>query len=62
MNALEYVAVLCPYCGEKNELTVERTDSGASYSEDCQVCCCAMQVEVIIVDDDIVVSVRREDD
>jgi len=62
MDALEYVTLFCPYCGEKNTLTVERTDSVQLYHEDCQVCCRAMLVEVSTFDDDIKASVRREDD
>jgi hypothetical protein len=62
MDALEYVTVFCPYCGEKNELTVERTGSAESYTEDCQICCCAMQISVTPVGDDIEVSIRREND
>jgi len=62
MDALEYVTVLCPYCGERNELTVERTGEVESYTEDCQVCCCAMQIDVTPCGDDIEVTARREDD
>ncbi|MBL4760245.1 MAG: CPXCG motif-containing cysteine-rich protein [Mariprofundaceae bacterium] len=56
MNTLEYVTVLCPYCGEKNEITIERTGAEESYTEGCQVCCCAMQVVVTPYGDDIEVS------
>jgi len=62
MDALEYVTVLCPYCGERNKLTVERTGEPESYAEDCQVCCCTMHVGVSPCGDDIEVSVCREDD
>jgi len=62
MDALEYVTVFCPYCGEKNELTVERTGTEESYTEDCQVCCCAMQIGVTPCGDDIEVVIRREND
>ncbi|MDQ6982049.1 MAG: CPXCG motif-containing cysteine-rich protein [Mariprofundus sp.] len=62
MDVLEYVTVLCPYCGERNELTVERTGEAEFYPEDCQVCCCAMQVSVMSRGNDLEVSVRREDD
>lgn len=62
MDALEYVTVICPYCGEKNELTVERTGTEESYTEDCQVCCCAMLINVMPCGDDIEVLIRREAD
>ena len=62
VDVLEYITVLCPYCGVRNELTVERTGKAESYTEDCQVCCGTMQVGVTPCGDDIEVSVRREDD
>jgi hypothetical protein len=62
MDALEYVTLRCPYCGERNEITVERTGEAVSYTEDCQVCCCAMQVNICARGDEIDVSVCREDD
>lgn len=62
MDALEYVTVQCPYCGEPNEITVERTGAAVFYTEDCQICCRAMQIGVTPHGDDITVSVHREDD
>jgi len=62
MDALEYVTVLCPYCGKRNKLTVERTGEAESYTEDCQICCCAMQIDVTPCGDEMDVSVCREDD
>jgi hypothetical protein len=35
----EFVAVLCPYCGERLETRVDLTADEPSYVEDCQVCC-----------------------
>ncbi len=35
----EFVAVLCPYCGERLETRVDLTADEPSYIEDCQVCC-----------------------
>ena len=39
--------VICPYCGEPNELSVD-PGSGATqeYVEDCQVCCRPWRVSV----------------
>lgn len=39
--------VVCPYCGEENEIAVD-PGSGASqeYVEDCQVCCQPWRVQV----------------
>jgi hypothetical protein len=35
----QFVAVLCPYCGERLETRVDLTADEPSYMEDCQVCC-----------------------
>jgi hypothetical protein len=35
----EFVAVQCPYCGERLETRVDLTADEPSYIEDCQVCC-----------------------
>ena len=35
----EFVAVCCPYCGERLENRVDLTSDELSYVEDCQVCC-----------------------
>ena len=35
----EFVAVQCPYCGERLETRVDLTTDEAAYIEDCQVCC-----------------------
>ena len=35
----EFVAVRCPYCGERLETRVDPTADELSYVEDCQVCC-----------------------
>jgi Cysteine-rich CPXCG len=35
----EFVAVRCPYCGERFETRVDLTGDEPAYVEDCQVCC-----------------------
>ena len=35
----EFVAVRCPYCGERLETRVDLTSEEAVYVEDCEVCC-----------------------
>ena len=35
----EFVAVQCPYCGERFETEVDLSAGSFSYVEDCQVCC-----------------------
>lgn len=35
----EFVAVQCPYCGERFDTVVDLSAGSFSYVEDCQVCC-----------------------
>ena len=35
----EFVAVRCPYCGERLETRVDLTTDEPGYVEDCAVCC-----------------------
>ncbi len=43
----EFVAVQCPYCGERLETRVDATATDEpSYIEDCQVCCRPIQFVV----------------
>jgi hypothetical protein len=39
LNPLEFVAVLCPWCGERLETRIDLTAAEVSYIEDCEVCC-----------------------
>jgi hypothetical protein len=34
-----FVAVRCPYCGERLETRVDLTGDEPAYVEDCEVCC-----------------------
>lgn len=63
MEALQHVALACPYCGEVVELTVEPADGAQAYVEDCAVCCRPWQVRVTTAaDGNLEVSARRDDD
>jgi hypothetical protein len=35
----EFVAVRCPWCGERLQTRVDLTSDEPSYIEDCEVCC-----------------------
>ncbi|MCW8956362.1 MAG: CPXCG motif-containing cysteine-rich protein [Gammaproteobacteria bacterium] len=48
MNAIEPVAVQCPYCGESIEIIVDCSIPIQSYVEDCEVCCRPINVSVQI--------------
>ena len=48
-NGLEpekFVAVQCPYCGERLETRVDLTTGDREYIEDCQVCCRPIQFSI----------------
>lgn len=42
----QFVAVLCPYCGERLETRVDVTADEPSYIEDCEVCCRPIEFQV----------------
>lgn len=42
----EFVAVPCPYCGERLETRVDLTADEPSYMEDCEVCCRPIEFHV----------------
>ena len=63
MNALETVAVSCPYCGESLHLLIDCSVPAQRYIEDCQVCCQPMNVQVTLSGDALPsVSVQRDDE
>ena len=39
LNPTEFVAVQCPYCGERFDTAVDVSAGAFRYVEDCQVCC-----------------------
>ena len=45
----QWVAVRCPYCGERLDLAVDITGGERAYIEDCEVCCrpieCGIELE-----------------
>jgi len=47
-NVSEFIPVMCPYCGEMAELSVEDEGwSRQSYVQDCPVCCQPWQVDLV---------------
>jgi Cysteine-rich CPXCG len=59
----EFVAVRCPYCGERLETHVDLTSEEPSYVEDCEVCCRPIEFEVERAPDGalLALAVRRCD-
>ncbi|PLY14900.1 MAG: CPXCG motif-containing cysteine-rich protein [Sedimenticola sp.] len=39
MNSLEVREIQCPYCSERIEVVIDRSEMDQNYIEDCQVCC-----------------------
>jgi Cysteine-rich CPXCG len=42
----EFVAVRCPYCGERLETRVDLTAPATAYIEDCEICCRPIEFQV----------------
>ena len=42
----EFVAVRCPYCGERLETHVDLTGDEPAYVEDCEVCCRPIEFQI----------------
>jgi hypothetical protein len=42
----QFVAVQCPYCGERLETRIDLTAEEPSYVEDCGVCCRPIEFHV----------------
>ena len=59
----EFIAVRCPYCGERLETRVDLTADEPSYVEDCEVCCRPIEFHIEREDGGGVVAlqVRRLD-
>ena len=54
----EFVAVQCPYCGERLDTRVDLTTVDPSYIEDCQVCCRPIEFTVEREDNGALVAVK----
>jgi hypothetical protein len=54
----EFVAVQCPYCGERLETRVDLTTDEPSYVEDCEVCCRPIEFGIERGQDGALLAVR----
>jgi Cysteine-rich CPXCG len=54
----EFVAVQCPYCGERLDTRVDVTEGERSYIEDCQVCCRPIEFGVELAENGALKAVR----
>ncbi len=63
MSLLVSAVILCPYCGEQNELLIDTSVSPQEYIEDCFVCCRPMVVSVEVGDGgELSVAVKSADE
>jgi hypothetical protein len=58
-----FVAVDCPYCGERYETPVDLTTGSYSTIEDCQICCRPIELGIEVDDAGALarLAVRRQD-
>jgi hypothetical protein len=63
MHDLDEIIVVCPYCGESQDVLVDTSSGPQQYYEDCSVCC---QPILFIVSEDqageMVLDVKRDDE
>jgi len=63
MYELLETSISCPYCGERNSVTIETLDQSQEYIEDCQVCCRPITFDIIVaLDGGSSISVRAENE
>ena len=63
MNELLLEQGYCPYCGERIELLVDRSEPSQSYIEDCQVCCRPIVVAIEVdPDGQVMLQLRHENE
>jgi hypothetical protein len=62
-DALQFVTIQCPYCGEPFETQIDSSAGSAFYIEDCRVCCRPIEVSLEVGTDGELSSVtaRRSD-
>jgi hypothetical protein len=54
----KFVAVQCPYCGERLETRVDLTAGEREYIEDCEVCCRPIEFAIELEDNGALHAVR----
>lgn len=63
MSLQQAVSVVCPFCGEVNELVIDKSVSLQEYIEDCTVCCHPMLLRITVDDaGGIALVVRAENE
>jgi cysteine-rich CPXCG protein len=55
--------VICPYCGQTQDIFVDISIGHQQYIEDCQVCCRPMELSIAVEgEDEISLEARRSDE
>jgi len=57
-SAEEFVAIRCPWCGERLDLRIDVSGGAREYIEDCQVCCRPMELAIECADSGALRAVR----
>jgi hypothetical protein len=62
-QALQFLTIQCPYCGEPFETSIDASAGSTSYIEDCHVCCRPIEIGLILDADGALrsVSAQRSD-
>jgi len=63
VEAESFVAIQCPWCGERLDVRVDVTAGERSYIDDCEVCCRPMELAVELEESGALraLAVRRAD-
>src|SRR5450432_244826 len=58
VTAEQFVAALCPYCGERFETRIDLSAGAQEYIEDCEVCCRPMALGIELEEDGALRALR----
>ena len=61
MEALQSSWIVCPYCGESIEVSVDLSGGDQAYVEDCQVCCRPIEMRLSVSGTEWRLEVLRDD-
>ena len=60
---LDFIEIMCPYCGEMQEIDADGSGGDQTYWQDCQVCCCPILFDLRVSESNCVsVTVKRDDE
>jgi hypothetical protein len=55
-EAVQFMTIQCPHCGEPFETLVDASGGSSSYIEDCQVCCKPIEIGLTVAPDGALTS------